>query len=122
MAEKARIFSDKDRLTQILSTNNPKEIKEIGKNIKFFDEDVWNYRKYDVVFEGNLMKFSQNESLKSFLRSTKNKIIVEASPYDNIWGIGMTQNEEGINNPENWKGQNLLGFALMEVRSNLEYN
>jgi ribA/ribD-fused uncharacterized protein len=119
MAEKARIFSDFDNLEQILKSSDPKVIKELGRQISLFDEDVWNQRKYDIVFEGNFLKFSQDESLKSFLLSTENKILVEASPYDKIWGIGMRQDEEGIRNPRNWKGQNLLGFALMEVRSNL---
>jgi ribA/ribD-fused uncharacterized protein len=119
MAEKARIFSDRYILEEILQAHDPKLIKELGRRISFFDEEVWNIRKYDVVYEGNLLKFSQNESLKAFLLSTKNKIIVEASPYDNIWGIGMKQQDEGIHNPKNWRGQNLLGFALMEVRQAL---
>lgn len=119
MAEKARVFSDTDILEQILKSNDPKVIKELGRQISLFDEDVWNLRKYDAVYEGNLLKFSQDESLKSFLLSTENKVLVEASPYDKVWGIGMKQDEEGIRNPTNWKGQNLLGFALMEVRTTL---
>lgn len=120
MAEKARIFSDNDILEKILKSNDPKTIKELGRQISFFDEDVWNQRKYDIVYEGNLLKFSQDESLKSFLLGTENKILVEASPYDKIWGIGMKQDEEGVRSPKNWKGQNLLGFALMEVRDKLK--
>jgi ribA/ribD-fused uncharacterized protein len=119
MAEKARVFFDNVILEQILKSNDPKVIKELGRQITLFDEDVWNLRKYDAVYEGNLLKFSQDESLKSFLLNTENKVIVEASPYDKIWGIGMKQDEEGIINPKNWKGQNLLGFALMEVRTTL---
>lgn len=119
MAEKARVFSDNECLEKILKSNDPKVIKELGRQILLFDEDVWNLRKYDAVYEGNLLKFSQDESLKSFLLSTGNKVIVEASPYDRIWGIGMKQDEEGIQDPGNWKGQNLLGFALMEVRTAL---
>lgn len=116
MAEKARIFSDTECLGQILKSKDIKAIKEIGRRISLFDEDVWDQRKYDVVFEGNLLKFSQNEALRSFLLSTSNKVLVEASPYDKIWGIGMRQDEEGIKEPKKWKGQNLLGFALMDVR------
>lgn len=119
MAEKARIFSDREILEDILQTNDPKLIKELGRRIAFFDEEVWNIRKYDVVYEGNYLKFSQNESLKSYLLSTGNKVIVEASPYDNVWGIGMKQQDEGISDPKNWKGENLLGFVLMEVRKAL---
>lgn len=119
MAEKARVFADQKILEQVLKSNDPKVIKELGRQIRFFDEHTWDTRKYDVVYQGNLLKFAQDESLKSFLLSTENKILVEASPYDKIWGIGMKQDEEGVRGPSNWKGQNLLGFALMEVRRTL---
>lgn len=69
--------------------------------------------------KGNFLKFSQNEKLKEFLLSTDNKIIVEASPYDAIWGIGMLETDRDAQNPLLWKGENLLGFALMEVRNEL---
>lgn len=72
-----------------------------------------------IVFEGNYAKFTQNEDLKDFLLSTGDKVLVEASPYDKIWGIGMRESAEGINNPNNWKGTNLLGFAIMQVRDML---
>lgn len=74
------------------------------------------WRKYEIVKSGNLAKFSQDENLKEFLLSTGDKIIVEASPYDSIWGIGMGVKDENIEDPTAWKGENLLGFALMEVR------
>jgi ribA/ribD-fused uncharacterized protein len=119
MAEKARLFSDQERLELIMNSNDPKKIKEIGRNIKFFDESVWDHRKYDAVFEGNLLKFKQNEELKSFLISTGNSVLAEASPHDRIWGIGMSQDEAKGRTPLEWKGQNLLGFALMEVRKEL---
>ena len=71
--------------------------------------------KYKIVLEGNLAKFSQNENMKKFLLSAKNKILVEASPYDKVWGIGLSADTENIENPLTWKGENLLGFVLMEV-------
>ena len=119
MAEKARVFADQKTLEQILKSNDPKKSKELGRQIRFFDEHIWNTRKYDIVYQGNLLKFAQDESLKSFLLNTGSKILVEASPYDKIWGIGMKQDEKGVKDPSNWKGQNLLGFALMEVRKTL---
>lgn len=116
MAEKARVFSDHKILEEILGTRNPKEAKELGRKVALFDNEVWNKRSYDIVVEGNLLKFSQNKELKDYLLSTEDAIIVEASPYDKIWGIGMKQDDEGVEDPKNWKGENLLGFALMEVR------
>ena len=72
--------------------------------------------KYKIVVDGNIAKFSQNPELGGFLKKTRDKILVEASPYDRIWGIGMAQDNPDINNPFNWNGSNLLGFALMDVR------
>ena len=67
----------------------------------------------------NLLKFSQNQNFKDFLLSTGDKILVEASPYDRIWGIGMLETDNRAENPLLWNGENLLGFALMEVRDQL---
>jgi len=116
MAEKARVFSDPAILEDILNTDNPKQVKVLGRKVSFFDNEVWSKRAYDIVVEGNLLKFGQNKVLKDYLLSTEDATIVEASPYDKIWGIGMKQDDEGIEDPKNWKGENLLGFALMEVR------
>jgi ribA/ribD-fused uncharacterized protein len=74
------------------------------------------------VYKGNLAKFTQNESLKEQLLATANKLLVEASPYDQIWGIGMKEEDEGIDNPINWKGQNLLGWAITLVKQELNNN
>ena len=119
MAEKARLFKDYETLEEILSVENQKEIKDLGRKIKNFNEELWNREKYEIVKSGNLAKFSQNENLNEFLLSTKGKILVEASPYDCVWGIGRGVNEEGIEDPKTWRGENLLGFALMEVRDTL---
>lgn len=116
MAEKARVFSDLETLNRILETKDPKEAKELGRQVSFFDESIWTHRSYDAVVEGNLLKFGQNPVLKDYLLSTADSVLVEASPYDRIWGIGMKQDDEGIEDIKNWKGGNLLGFALMEVR------
>lgn len=119
MAEKARLFKDNKILEEIMKTNNPKQIKVLGRAVKNFDEFVWKKNRYDIVVKGNFAKFSQSEDLKKFLLKTKNKVIVEASPYDKIWGIGMCDDDKFIENPLFWKGKNLLGFALMEVRDSL---
>lgn len=119
MAGKARLFEDEGMLEQILRTESPKEVKSLGRKIKNFDEQKWQDNRYEIVRQGNLLKFGQNANLKEFLLSTARKVIVEASPYDKIWGIGMKQDHAGAANPAKWKGLNLLGFALMEVREQL---
>lgn len=120
MAEKARLFVNEDILSKILKSGSAGEVKKFGRQIINFDADIWDRHKYDIVKKGNYLKFKQNEDLLTFLLSTNNRILVEASPHDNIWGIGMTANDEHIQNPDMWKGQNLLGYALMEVRDSLK--
>ena len=116
MAEKARVFGDDDIRQKMLASNDPKEIKALGRQVKNFDAETWRRVSPDIVVKGNLHKFRQNPELCQFLLDTGEKILVEASPYDTIWGIGMQESELGVDNPENWKGTNFLGFALMEVR------
>lgn len=119
MAGKAKLFGDKEILDAILNCSNPKQIKALGRKVKGFDEDIWNQHKYTIIYYGNYMKFSQNQELGDFLIATKDSVIAEASPYDGIWGIKMSANDEGAENPMKWRGQNLLGFALMQVRDEL---
>lgn len=116
MAEKARLFGDEEMLDKIMITDNPMEAKQLGRKVKNFDPKTWDEYKYEIVKQGNIHKFSQNCELKGFLLNTGKRILVEASPRDRIWGIGMSQNNEKIENPNLWRGQNLLGFVLMEVR------
>ena len=120
MAAKARLFEDTQTLQQILSTCDPKEIKALGRAVKNFDPVKWDAVKYDVVITANMCKFGQNLQLWQCLHDTGDAILVEASPYDTIWGIGMKEQQAKVCSPEEWKGQNLLGKALMEVRNNLK--
>lgn len=119
MAQKARLFGDEAVLAKIMQANHPGENKALGRQIRHFDSAVWDQHKSEIVVNGNLAKFSQNEPLKQYLLQTGNRVLVEASPYDQIWGIGMAKSEPGIGNPLAWKGENRLGFALMEVRDRL---
>ncbi len=116
MAQKARLFGDLEIFKEIMAANNPKTYKDLGRKIRGFNEAVWNANKAQIVIDGNYAKFTQNPVLGEFLAQTGSRVLVEASPYDAIWGIKMATTTPGIENPAIWKGQNLLGFALMEVR------
>ena len=120
MYNKAITFGDQDSAQKILDEPYPNNQKAIGRQIKGFDRNIWDSVCMSIVYRGNLEKFSQNEELKNELLSTGDKIIVEASPYDQIWGIGMGEYEDGIEDPVNWKGLNLLGQCLMLVRNTLK--
>lgn len=119
MAEKARLFGDNEIEDKIMQSKEPKEIKSLGRKVKNFDEKLWDKCKYSIILNGNYAKFIQNKPLMEYLISTEDKILVEASPYDDIWGIKMSVDNNEIENPLAWKGKNLLGFALMEVRNEL---
>lgn len=116
MAQKARLFHDDAMLVQILQALHPKQMKEFGRAVKNFDAEIWESHCYEIVKQGNLAKFSQNPALWAFLKTTKNRILVEASPRDRIWGIGMGKSNPDAENPLKWRGKNRLGFALSEVR------
>ncbi|WP_445456461.1 NADAR family protein [Flavobacterium sp. HNIBRBA15423] len=119
MAKKALLFDDKEQYENILANESPAMAKKYGRAVKNFDDVLWKENCYQLVVEGNIHKFSQNKNLKEFLLNTDNQIIVEASPFDKIWGIGTRSH---IEDPKQWKGLNLLGFALMEVRDELRKN
>lgn len=119
MAAKARVFEDKAVLAEILASKDPKEVKALGRKITPFDPTIWDLYKYEIVKQGNLLKFSQNEAMRNVLLTTGDSVIVEASPFDAIWGIGLSEKNEKSLLAETWRGKNLLGFALMEVRDAL---
>ncbi|MCS5712180.1 NADAR domain-containing protein [Candidatus Berkiella aquae] len=120
MAEKARLFNDQVIVEKILKAICPQEVKALGREIKHFDEAQWREQRSEIVIQGNLAKFAQNPLLKHFLLKTANQVLVEASPVDKIWGIGLAENDLQIQDPEKWLGLNLLGFALMKVRRRLK--
>lgn len=119
MAEKARLFCDDVALAQILIAPDPKTAKALGRTVRGFDDIVWKSNARRIVTEGNVHKFGQNRELKEFLLSTGDAVIVEAAPRDQIWGIGLGQDNPRAQDPKQWRGQNLLGFALMDVRDQL---
>jgi ribA/ribD-fused uncharacterized protein len=121
MAEKARVFEDLDTLSEILEEKDPRKQKALGRKVKNFDHLAWDLEKFRVVVTGNVLKFSQNRELERFLFKTLDHTIVEASPWDNIWGVGTGPEDETTFDPGRWQGQNLLGKALMETRGILSY-
>lgn len=119
MAEKARLFGDEDIRAQILTAKGPHAAKRLGRQVRGFAEQRWTEARFQIVVAGNLAKFGQNRELGAYLLGTKDRVLVEASPVDRIWGIGMAADNEHATNPERWRGLNLLGFALMDVRQQL---
>lgn len=119
MAEKARLFGNDEIGRRIIAARRPDEAKKLGRQVTGFDPQVWDAQKYDLVKAGNYHKFSQHPSLQAYLLTTGDCVLVEASPVDTIWGIGLAADSPDAANPARWRGPNLLGFALMEVRDQL---
>ena len=116
MAEKARLFHDDDARQKIMQAYDPMNQKKMGRRVQGYVDALWKEHCFNTVVRGNVAKFSQNEKLRDFLLSTGDKILVEASPKDSVWGIGLGEESPEAINPRRWSGTNLLGFALMEVR------
>lgn len=119
MAEKARLFGDEATRAKILASSSPREHKALGRTVTGFDHATWEAACLDIVVRGNLAKFAQNPSLLATLLATGDKLLVEASPLDKIWGVGLRADDPRIHDRANWRGQNLLGEALMRVRTEL---
>ena len=116
MAGKARLFGDDSAFTRIMNAQTPREYKRLGRSVKRYSESAWQAKRFEIVVNGNLLRFGQNEDLKRFLRGAGRKMLAEASRYDLIWGIGMSPGDPNAADARNWRGQNLLGKALMTVR------
>jgi len=122
MAKKAALFNDAEMVEKIITCAKPAQAKALGRKVRNFNSVQWNAYKYAIVVIGNVYKFSQHTELKTFLLNTQQRILVEASPRDKIWGIGMSEHHKDVENPFMWRGDNLLGFALMEAREILRKN
>ena len=119
MAAKARLSGDAEAVGKILAAPHPGAAKALGRQVRGFDEQRWAEHRFDVVVAGNMAKFGQHRQLRDFLVGTGSRVLVEASPRDRVWGIGLAADDERAGSPERWPGLNLLGFALMEVRHEL---
>jgi hypothetical protein len=119
MAEKARLFNDTEMCAQILAAPHPGAAKALGRQVAGFDHGIWTQHRQQIVIDGSLAKYRQNAALQQFLVQTGARVLAEASPQDRIWGIGLAENDSDAQIPAQWPGLNLLGFALMRVRSAL---
>lgn len=117
MHQKAVAFGDPDIGSDIMYCSDPQEIQRLGKLVQGFSETVWDGIKQIIVYRGLLEKFRQNPDLKEKLLATQGKMLAECSISDKIWGIGLSMTDQRRFDIGAWKGQNLLGFALMEVRN-----
>ncbi|MEJ3658376.1 NADAR family protein [Actinomycetes bacterium KLBMP 9759] len=117
MAGKARLFGDDEMLARILRADTPADAKRLGRAVRGFDQELWEQERYGIVVRGNIGKFGGR--LRPFLMSTGDTVLVEAAPRDVIWGIGLGKENPKALNPNTWRGQNLLGFALMDARAAL---
>jgi ribA/ribD-fused uncharacterized protein len=122
MAEKARLFGDMESRAAILVAPDSRAAKELGRKVSGFQNELWLAHRYPIVLAGSVAKFGQNPELLAFLQKTGEQILVEASPVDRIWGIGLGQEDPRARDPQVWQGLNLLGFALMEAREILAGN
>eukprot|EP00293_Proteomonas_sulcata_P012040 CAMPEP_0184288656 /NCGR_PEP_ID=MMETSP1049-20130417/1146_1 /TAXON_ID=77928 /ORGANISM="Proteomonas sulcata, Strain CCMP704" /LENGTH=166 /DNA_ID=CAMNT_0026595153 /DNA_START=194 /DNA_END=694 /DNA_ORIENTATION=+ len=122
MYHKAKLFQDEEAMQDILATTEPRKHKSIGRRVQKFDQEIWNAHADEIVYRGNLLKFTQNEHLRQLLLDTGTKLIAEASPRDKIWGIGLSTTDERAQNPKDWQGTNRLGTALVRVRETLYSN
>jgi ribA/ribD-fused uncharacterized protein len=120
MYSKAKLFKDVDIASKILETDDPGKIRSLGRQVRGFKDQVWTLERESIVYTGNKEKFTQDTSLKSYLMSTGDSILAEASPSDLIWGIGFGEKDPNRMDQKKWKGKNLLGEILMKVRAELK--
>ena len=119
MAGKARLFGDAAALAKVLAHDDPAKAKAAGRGVRDFDEAIWTTRRFALVAEGNRAKFEAHPPFRDFLLATGDRVLVEASPVDPVWGIGLAADDPAAADPARWRGSNLLGFALMAVREAL---
>ena len=119
MHGKALLFGDHEIAEQVLAAAHPKQHKALGRKVTPFDDLTWKAKRVEIVKAGSRAKFTQNEELRALLVATKGTELVEASPYDRIWGIGLAATDPRALDPKTWRGQNLLGKILTELRDEL---
>lgn len=119
MAAKARLFGDPEAERAALEATTPAAAKKAGRLVRGFEDAIWERERYGIVVEGSVHKFSSTPALRAYLLNTGSRVLVEASPLDRVWGVGLAADDERALDPARWQGLNLLGFALMEARERL---
>ncbi|MFD8978745.1 NADAR family protein [Streptomyces sp. NPDC059564] len=119
MAGKARLFGDAEAERAALEAKSPAQAKKAGRLVRGFQDTVWERERFALVVEGSVHKFGSDPALRAYLLGTGSRVLVEASPVDRIWGIGLAADDDRALDPARWRGLNLLGFALMEARERL---
>ncbi|WP_367128154.1 NADAR family protein [Saccharothrix sp. HUAS TT1] len=119
MHGKAVLFGDDETAAAVLAATTPREARTLGRQVRGFDEDTWVANRLDLVVRGNVAKFGARDDLRGFLLGTGDRVLVEASPMDRIWGIGLAADDPRAADPATWRGLNLLGQALMQARDRL---
>lgn len=119
MYSKAILFGDEEIAAKILTSREPRQQKQLGRQVRQFDREVWEQQARPIVYEGNYAKFTQNKDLLQTLLATSGTTLVEASPTDRIWGVGLEEDDPRILSRSTWRGTNWLGEVLTELRENL---
>jgi ribA/ribD-fused uncharacterized protein len=119
MAQKALLFGDKEIFEKIMGTPDPRTQKELGRAVKGFNSKIWEENAKRIVYDGCKLKFEQNPKLLNELLNTNGRELVEASPYDRVWGIGLAEDDPRIHDPKNWQGTNWLGEVLTQLREDI---
>jgi len=119
MWRKARLFGDDEISKRLLANDSPAIAKQLGREVRNFNAEIWTQHRVEVVLRGSIAKFQQNARLATYLLGTEDSVLAEASPVDYIWGIGFEAADAYAKDPLVWKGLNLLGFVLMRARAHL---
>ena len=119
MWSKAVLFGDRAAAAAIMASTDPRQDKALGRGVRGFDDAAWTAEAPGIVRRGNLEKFAQHADLRQVLAATRDTTLVEASPYDRIWGIGLGASDPRALSRATWLGQNLLGEAETSVRIEL---
>lgn len=118
MSKKALLFGDAEMNALIMAADHPRDMQKYGRQVRGYNQEIWNANACTIVYQGNLYKFMQNPLLCAKLITTRGTILVEASPYDSVWGIALAEDDELALNQETWRGTNWLGYTLTNLRDN----
>ncbi len=119
MWSKAVLFADRAKADEILLSGHPNQAKALGRQVRGFDQEIWERERFGIVVQGSVHKYTAYPELRDYLLGTTGRVLVEASPLDRVWGIGLAADDPKAGDPARWRGLNLLGFALIQAREQL---